>query len=329
MSKLISDWSTFHSDIVNHFSGDSPLFLSRIGGSDTNALVDYLRAKNVGPSAVDAHVKVHLPIVERYNGFYELSADTHTSYFRYLQVLFRCYISMRMATFVHTYFMSRYFPERIDQAFFTADVPNRSTMEELVERIVSSNDFLGAYPYSFVESMVKNPHALFQAFTKILHDKTVLVLSPFSESIHANFGNRREFFKNDYVYPDFKLTTITTPITYSGMEASFYPHRNWFETVAALTEQIRNAEFDIALMACGSYAMPLGLFIEQELKKNAIYVGGVLQLFFGVMGRRYENPFFLDQINREHFIQPIEREKFLSLIPTSDSAAREAFGAYF
>jgi len=32
------------------------------------------------------------------------------------------------------------------------------------------------------------------------------------------------------------------------------------------------------------------------------YIGGLLQLYFGIMGRRYRNQFFTDLINAEYFI---------------------------
>src|SRR5258708_26787647 len=109
--------------------------------------------------------------------------------------------------------------------------------------------------------------SLFRAFSKCLTKKTVLIISPFVKSIEANFHNRLDFFKN-YEYPDFSLVTFNTPITYSGLPEEFYPHANWFETLHALKECPRHIDFDIALMACGSYAVLLGLFIEKDLERQ-------------------------------------------------------------
>jgi len=41
------------------------------------------------------------------------------------------------------------------------------------------------------------------------------------------------------------------------------------------------------LASCGGYGMPICDFLVQELGVSAIYVGGALQLFFGVMGSRW------------------------------------------
>lgn len=81
-----------------------------------------------------------------------------------------------------------------------------------------------------------------------------------------------------------------------------YPHCDWLETLAYLKGEMEKIDFDIALPSCGSYAMPLGLHARDVTGKKAVYVGGVLQLLFGVIGRRYEDPFFLDVINKDAYI---------------------------
>jgi hypothetical protein len=75
--------------------------------------------------------------------------------------------------------------------------------------------------------------------------------------------------------------------------------------------------------------MPLGLHIRDVLKKKAIYVGGVLQLYFGIMGRRYENIFFTNQIDIEKFIYPVESSDYMQHVTVPSESAKEAFGAYF
>ena len=45
-------------------------------------------------------------------------------------------------------------------------------------------------------------------------------------------------------------------------------------------------EFDVALCSCGGYGNPICAFIY-NLGKSAIYVGGVLQMYFGIYGERW------------------------------------------
>ena len=147
-------------------------------------------------------------------------------------------------------------------------------------------------------------------------------------SIEANFHNRANFFKN-FNYPNFNLIAYETPITYPNLPRSFYPDQDWFETTKRIETDISKLDFDIALLSCGSYAIPLGHFIAKQLNKKAIYIGGCLQLFFGISGRRYDNPFFTDQMNIDYFIKPLEAERYLAHASISPTTAAEAFGAYF
>ena len=41
------------------------------------------------------------------------------------------------------------------------------------------------------------------------------------------------------------------------------------------------------MLSCGSYGLPLGHYITHALGATAIYVGGALQLFFGLRGLRW------------------------------------------
>ena len=56
-----------------------------------------------------------------------------------------------------------------------------------------------------------------------------------------------------------------------------------------MCNDISKLDFDIALVSCGGYGAPLSYYIKKELNKSVIYVGGGIQLLFGVMGKRWEN----------------------------------------
>ena len=217
----------------------------------------------------------------------------------------------------------------LNPVFFKEDFENKQYYRTFLKRLTAKMPGLKCYPYQFVEKMVFDQYTLFRVFSTALAGKKVLVVSPFSKSIAANFHRRHSFFKKKYVYPQFELKLLNTPITYAGLPSEFYPGVDWFSTVKQLRKEISHVDFDIALLSCGSYAMPLGVHVARKLERKAVYVGGVLQLYFGIMGRRYDNPFFVDQINVDKFIHPLERERYGTFIPLHDNAAREAFAAYF
>ena len=97
------------------------------------------------------------------------------------------------------------------------------------------------------------------------------------------------------------------PLFYKSYNTSAgnHIHSNWEETLNIMKEDIKNIDFDIALISCGGYGLLLGDFIK-ELGKGAIYVGGGLQLQFGVMGKRWEhNEMFLQS---QKWIRPSKDE---------------------
>jgi hypothetical protein len=306
----------------------APVFFSRIGGSDTNAVVSYFQAKTGLRAVTSEETDRHRQVVGRFNGYYDRKNDEE-NYFRYCENLLECYHRSKYLMFCNHELLSIYFSSSLDPKFLTRDIPHREGFKALIESMERAQGDLYGYTYQFAERIVFENDTLFRLFSTVLAGKKVLVISPFSESILANFPNRHGFFKRNYVYPEFDLQVYNTPITYSGLPDEFYPHENWFETLGHMKSEISKLDFDIALLSCGSYAMPLGIFIEKEMKRKAVYVGGLLQLYFGIMGRRYENRWFTGQINAENFIYPVERERYLKDIVISEAMAREAFGAYF
>ena len=78
-----------------------------------------------------------------------------------------------------------------------------------------------------------------------------------------------------------------------------------------MCKDIEKLDFDIALLGCGGYGLPLCNYIKSVLNKSAIYIGGGLQLLFGVMGKRWENrPMWKNIINENNtkFIKPSRKE---------------------
>jgi hypothetical protein len=312
---------------ANALSSVAPVFLSRIGGSDTNALVSYLQEKAWPEELRRPNIEKHQSMVKRFNGYYDKSADDNL-YYKYCETLLDCYKQSGHLIFCNYQLLSLYFKDFLHPSFYKESFEDKDGFVKLVDDIVAAQPDIICYPYQFVERVVFDQWDMFRVFSTILPDKKVLVISPFAESIQLNFPKRNKFFNRGFVYPDFQLVVYNTPITYEGLPDEFYPHASWFETLEQMKTDIAKIDFDVALLSCGSYALPLGVFIEKKLNRKAVYVGGILQIFFGITGRRYDAGFG-DQINVEQFIHPVERDRYLKFFTIDDHTAREAFGAYF
>lgn len=144
-------------------------------------------------------------------------------------------------------------------------------------------------------------------WTQALKGKRILVVHPFSETILSQYTNhRKQLFDNSKVLPEFEsLETVKAVQSIAGNPAGF---DTWFYALEYMKEEINKKEFDIALLGCGAYGMPLAAHIKRQGKK-AIHMGGILQFLFGIKGKRYiENPETAKYIN-EYFVSPSDADR--------------------
>jgi hypothetical protein len=82
----------------------------------------------------------------------------------------------------------------------------------------------------------------------------------------------------------------------------------WFELLESMKDEISNSKFDVALIAAGAFSYPLAAHAK-KIGKIGIHCGGGLQIFFGVMGNRWNNsPEVLKYMN-EFWIRPSAEER--------------------
>jgi hypothetical protein len=121
-----------------------------------------------------------------------------------------------------------------------------------------------------------------------LAERKVLVIHPFSKTIeHQYRHNRMRVFQNKNWLPQFYLQ-LYKPFQTSGEGVSPEIPSSWDSALNMMLDEISKLEFDIALISAGGYGLPLAAGLKQS-GKIAIHVGGVLQLFFGIRGGRWDS----------------------------------------
>ena len=65
--------------------------------------------------------------------------------------------------------------------------------------------------------------------------------------------------------------------------------------------------FDAALLGCGAYGLPLAAHVVRS-GASAVYVGGGLQLLFGIQGRRWADRAEIAVVARESWVWPSAAE---------------------
>jgi hypothetical protein len=74
-----------------------------------------------------------------------------------------------------------------------------------------------------------------------------------------------------------------------------------------IESKIVKTNFDVLLVSAGSYSFPLAHFAK-KIGKIGIHCGGGLQLFFGIMGKRWEKSLYLNSLEVS-WVRPNENEK--------------------
>lgn len=137
-----------------------------------------------------------------------------------------------------------------------------------------------AYKIQFETNL---PYFVERPWTRVLRGKRVLVIYPFEQTIRQQYAKRELLYSNPDILPDFELITLKAVQTVAGNESEF---SDWFEALHYMERQIDNVEFDIALIGCGAYGLPLAAYIKRKGKK-AVHLGGGVQLLFGILGKRW------------------------------------------
>ncbi len=141
--------------------------------------------------------------------------------------------------------------------------------------------------------------------------KKVLIVNPFVDSFQQQLKNNFQIFKD----PEKKLFLDEQEFVFYktyNTSAGNALHENWEKTYDMMCDDISKLDFDIALLGCGGYGLPLCNYIHEKLEKSVIYIGGGLQLLFGVMGARWENVQMWKDIIKENqtkFIRPSKEEQ--------------------
>jgi hypothetical protein len=135
-----------------------------------------------------------------------------------------------------------------------------------------------------------------------LEGKKILVISSFSESFNKQISRINSIFYK-VKYPSFDLQFIDAPMTQGGN-----PLTSWKQNLELVKQQMETFDFDIALISAGTYAYPLANHAK-KIGKIGINCGGELQLFFGVIGKRWENTSKVNRYFNKNWVRPNINER--------------------
>lgn len=142
-------------------------------------------------------------------------------------------------------------------------------------------------------------------WTSALKGKKVLVISPFADTIQKQYAIREKLYKNTEVLPEFTLYTVKAVQT--GGDEKDGRFKDWFEALEYMYREAMRFDFDVAILSCGAYSLPLGAKFKAA-GKGAIHMGGVCQMLFGIKGRRWEDEPGAGDFFNEYWTYPSQGE---------------------
>lgn len=143
-------------------------------------------------------------------------------------------------------------------------------------------------------------------WTLQLTGKKILIISSFVKTIEKNMKDASKIYNID-LFPNCSFVYLKPPQTNGTNES-----RDFKVELDEFCKEINKIKdsFDVALVSCGGYGNLVCNHIF-DIGKSAIYVGGVLQMYFGILGNRWvqERPDILRLYLNEKWHRPEAEER--------------------
>jgi hypothetical protein len=162
-----------------------------------------------------------------------------------------------------------------------------------------------------IDARALEPYYFKESWMPSLKGKKILIIHPFSKTFSKQITNLKKIFPNKSWFEDCKISFAQPPLTLAGN----HQDKDWQEHINPFLESLKeHTDFEIALVAAGGYGMLIADYIFMEMRKSVMYIGGALQLFFGVVGKRwFDNKDILKLVN-DDWIRPDKGDKPINFI---------------
>ena len=205
--------------------------------------------------------------------------------------------------------------------FFPVDDASLDAFAEMFLKHLTQVDLMGVW-FNQYEDVICNtrcraaelvdldcfePFRFVKPWSSMLAGRKVLVVHPFAESIAKQYAEKRhQLFSAPDILPDFTLITLKSVQSIAGAQVGF---ATWFDAYRSMCDEMAQIDFDICIIGAGAYGLPLASFAKQ-LGKQAIHLGGVTQILFGIKGKRWEREYAdsTAKLFNEHWVRPLPSE---------------------
>lgn len=146
----------------------------------------------------------------------------------------------------------------------------------------------------------------------IFSNKKILVILSHEETLKIQIP------KLNLIYPDSTnkrtqgLFSNCSFVTYKPVQQNCNSNdgQSWKVHFEKMKNELKDLlsihKIDVALVSCGGFGMITCDYLYNNLNTSAIYVGGGLQLFFGILGNRWVYSKDIIELRNENWINPIK-----------------------
>lgn len=150
-------------------------------------------------------------------------------------------------------------------------------------------------------------------WTKHLKGKRVLVISTHADTMKHQWDRIGKVWgeHREQIVPFDLVDVIRTPYHPLYDSRQFENCSNWYETIDAIKRKIDSYDFDV-LFSGTSGSSPFYTQYAKSLGKVGIQIGGSIQLFFGILGGRWDSTDAYKawrSIFNESWIRPLESDR--------------------
>lgn len=200
--------------------------------------------------------------------------------------------------------------------FFPEDVSLLPRFARMMKDDITEMDLCGAWLNEYLlkdyfRSSVEfcdlgslEPYDFDAPWTSHLAGKKVLVIHPFADTIERQYLNRELIWDNPLVLPDFHLITLKAVQSIAHENVPFH---TWFDALEDMERRMDSIVFDVAIIGCGAYGLPLAAHAKRT-GHVAIHLGGPVQLLFGIKGRRWDNIPEVSKFYNDYWVRPSASE---------------------
>lgn len=205
--------------------------------------------------------------------------------------------------------------------FFPRNVNLIPRFSNIMIETCKSIDMLGVWGLPYEEEIINNymkenvvithlgclePYSNSSSpWSSALKGKKVLVIHPFAKTILKQYNKHNLIFPGTDILPDFELNVIKAVQTSAGAKDRRF--KNWFCALEYMHGEIKKIDYEVAILGCGAYGMPLAAKIKND-GKIAIHLGGATQLLFGIKGNRWDNNESMSAFYNDNWCRPSKDE---------------------